>query len=118
MIGESEGKDSSAIDITKFRQLESNINEDFERQEVSEPAKGVLFGNGFRFTEPSTREEQFTKKCLTNAARLGTALVRTSDLYEAITYLIDNPGDESFREACRNAIETTRGEIVTFPKPD
>ncbi|BAQ44246.1 hypothetical protein [Methylobacterium aquaticum] len=52
MIGESEGKDNSAIDVTKFRQLESNIGEDLEREEITEPAKGVLFGNGFRLTPP------------------------------------------------------------------
>jgi hypothetical protein len=83
MIGESEGKDTSAIDIAKFRQLETNINEDFEREGVNEHAKGILFGNGFRFTPPNERGEQFTEKCLKNAQRLGTALVRTSDLYTA-----------------------------------
>lgn len=116
MIGESEGKDTSAIDISKFRQLESNINEDFQRDNVEEPAKGVLFGNGFRFTEPNRRAEQFTAKCLTNAKRLQTALVRTSDLYEAVIYALDHPDDETFRTACRSAIENTHGEVVIFPK--
>lgn len=116
MIAESEGKDTSAIDITKFRQLESNINEDFARENASEPAKGVLFGNGFRFTEPSSRPEQFTAKCLTNAKRLGTALVRTSDLYQAVVYALDNPTDDAFLAACRSAIENCTGEVVTFPK--
>lgn len=116
MIGESEGKDNSAIDISKFRQLESNINDDFQRDSIDEPAKGVLFGNGFRFKEPITRPEQFTAKCLTNAKRLKTALVRTSDLYDAVVYALDHPDDEAFREACRNAIENTHGEVVVFPK--
>jgi hypothetical protein len=116
MIGESEGKDTSAIDISKFRQLESNINEDFQQDSVQEPAKGVLFGNGFRFTEPKDRAEQFTAKCLTNAKRLGTALVKTSDLYEAVIYVLDHPDDEDYRAACRSAIEDTHGEIVVFPK--
>lgn len=115
MIGESEGKDTSAIDITKFRQLESNINEDFERDEIEVPAKGVLFGNGFRFTEPATRAEQFTAKCLTNAKRLHTALVRTSDLHAAVIHALDNPDDEEFRAACRAAIEDADGKIVVFP---
>src|SRR5690606_29832500 len=73
MIGESEGKENSSVDITKFRQLESNINEDFQREEVNTPAKGVLFGNAYRFTEPALRADHFTAKCLTNAKRLGTA---------------------------------------------
>ncbi len=115
MIGESEGKDKSAIDISKFRQLESNINEDFEREEVDIPAKGVLFGNGFRLVPPQERAEQFTAKCLVNAKRLGTALVRTADLYKVAVHLLDNPDDEVFKESCRQAIEKTTGEVVNFP---
>jgi len=116
-IGESEGKDNSAIDITKFRQLESNIGEDFERDEIETPAKGILFGNGFRLMAPSERPDQFTQKCLTNAKRLGSILIRTSDLYALAVYILDNPDCEDFKVACRNAIESTSGEIVTFPKP-
>lgn len=115
MIGEAEGKDSSAVSISKFRQLESNINEDFARDEVDLPAKGVLFGNGFRFTPPDKRPTQFTDKCSTNAKRLGTALVRTSDLYRVALHILDNPKDEKFKEACRNALESTAGDIVMFP---
>ncbi len=118
MIGESEGKDNSAIDITKFRQLESNIGEDFQRDEVDEPAKGLLFGNGFRLTTPGDRPEQFTQKSLTNAKRLGSALIRTADLYPVITYLLDHPDDEAFKLACRSAIEETTGAIVEFPDPE
>lgn len=117
MIGESEGKDNSAISITKFRQLETNINEDFERDEISAPAKGVIFGNGYRLTSPDEREEQFTDKCLTNAKRLKTALVRTSDLYNVVLYIHNNPKDESFKKACRNTLESTEGEVVVFPSP-
>lgn len=117
MIGESEGKDNSAINITKFRQLETNINEDFARDEIETPAKGILFGNGFRFTKPDDREEQFTKKCLTNAQRLGTALVRTADLYSVALYVLNNPKDYEFKKACRDAIEGTSGSIVEFPSP-
>lgn len=115
MIGESEGKDNTAIDISKFRQLESNINEDFSREETDVPAKGVLFGNGYRFIEPKKRPSSFTSKCLTNAKRLNTALVRTSDLYHVVLYILDNPTDKKFREKCREAIETTGGDIVEFP---
>jgi len=115
MIGESEGKDNAAVAIAKFRQLESNINEDLQRDEVAEPAKGVLFGNGFRFTEPKERGEEFTEKCLVNAKRLGTALVKTSDLYEVVVRILDNPADEEFKKKCRDAIEGTKGAVVIFP---
>ncbi|MCZ4344520.1 hypothetical protein [Devosia neptuniae] len=117
MIGESEGKENSSVDINKFRQLESNINEDFQREEVTAPAKGVLFGNAYRFTEPALRADHFTAKCLTNAKRLGTALVRTSDLYDAIVFVLDHPNDHRFVERCRIAIEETSGSIVVFPVP-
>lgn len=117
MIGETEGKDSSAIDISKLRQLESNIGEDFEREEINQPAKGLLFGNGFRLSAPVGRAEQFTQKSLTNASRLGSALIRTADLYPVAGHLLDHPQDDAFRVACRAAIEETVGGIVDFPDP-
>ncbi|MDQ6433502.1 hypothetical protein RB623_05490 [Mesorhizobium sp. LHD-90] len=117
MIGESEGKDNSAVDITKFRQLETNINEDFAREDIETPAKGILFGNAYRLTEPSMRASDFTSKCLTNSRRLGTALVRTRDLYNAVVYALNNPTDSEFKEKCRQAIELTVGDIVVFPLP-
>jgi len=117
MIGETEGKDNSAVAISKFRQLESNINEDFERDEIELPARGVLFGNGFRMIKPDDRPDQFSEKCKTNAKRLGTALIRTSDLYPVALYIIDNPQDEAFKNACRAAIDKSVGKLVEFPKP-
>lgn len=115
MIGESEGKNTSAIDVSKFRQLESNIGEDFERDDVTEPAKGILFGNGYRLKKPSDRLVQFTDKCRTNAKRLNSSLVQTSDLYEAVRYIVDHPEDEEFKAKCREAIERDGGHVVTFP---
>ena len=116
MIGESEGKDNSAIDINKFRQLESNIGEDFEREEVGTSAKGLLFGNGFRLSPPAGRPEQFTQKSLINAGRLGSALIRTADLYTVAVYILDHPDDAAFKASCRAAIEDTAGGIVQFPR--
>ena len=118
MIGEAEGKDTSAIDISKFRQLISNIQEDFERNGVDAPAKGLLFGNGYRLTPPEHRAEQFTQKSLTNANLHGTALICTADLYAVAVHLLDYPEDNDFRVACRAAIEDTAGAIVSFPKPN
>jgi len=115
-IGEAEGKDKSAISIDKFRQLETNIQEDFQRDEVTEPAQGVLFGNGFRLQDPAKRPDEFTDKCYTNAKRLGTALVKTSDLYPIAVYLSDYPDDDAFKAACRKTLEDTKGSVVVFPK--
>ena len=114
-IGEVEGRDNKAIAIGKMRQLETNILEDLERDEVSEPANGLLFGNGFRLTSPQDRpQEQFTEKCVMAAKRNGTALIRTTELFEVAKALADNY-DEEFAAACRNAILKTRGEEVKFP---
>ncbi len=48
LIGEAEGKDTKAVNIDKLRQLAMNVHEDLQREDVSSPAKPVLFGNGFR----------------------------------------------------------------------
>lgn len=117
MIGETEGKDMSAIDIGKFRQLVSNIQEDFAREEVNALAKGLLFGNGYRLVPPENRAEQFTQKSLTSALLHGTALIRTADLYPVAVHLLDHPEDDNFRTACRTAIENAAGAIVSFPNP-
>src|SRR5262249_32197944 len=80
-LGEAEGKDNHPINIDKLSQLERNIQEDFQRDEVTEHAKGVLFGNAYRLLEPATRAEFFTAKCRSGAKRARVALVRTPDLF-------------------------------------
>ncbi|MHB2029791.1 MAG: hypothetical protein ACYCPT_13395, partial [Acidimicrobiales bacterium] len=77
LIGEAEGKDSKAVNIDKLRQLSMNIHEDFQREEVSTPAKPVLFGNAFRLQPVTDRPDPFTEKCLSAAASSPTALVHT-----------------------------------------
>ena len=116
-IGEVEGRDNKAISIDKMRQLEVNILEDFERDEVSQLAKGVLFGNAFRLTPPPDRPvDHFTAKCMTAAERNGTALIRTCDLFEVAKALADNM-DSDFAAACRRAILDAHGQVVEFPRP-
>jgi len=114
-IGECEGKDNSAINIDKLRQLTENIQADLQRESVKEPAIGVLFGNGFRLTAPGDRQEQFTEKCLTSAKR-GTVLVRTCDLYPVVRY-IQETSDSAYAKSCRDAIRASVGRIVNFPIP-
>jgi hypothetical protein len=113
-IGEAEGKDTSAISIDKFRQLTLNIHEDAQREEVTEPAIGVLFGNGFRLKKPEEREEQFTTKCLVVAKTSNCILIRTSDLF-MVTKYIKESGDVVFAESCRLVIKNSIGKVVTFP---
>jgi hypothetical protein len=115
-IGEFEGKDSKAVSIAKLSQLKRNIQEDFERDEVEAHAKGVLFANAHRLSDPKERGDFFTTKVYTGAKRAGVALVRTPDLFEVSRYLIENI-DPAFARECREAMANAAGEIVEFPKP-
>jgi len=116
-IGEVQGKDSSAIAISKFRQLQTNILEDFEKRGSDDPAKAVLFGNAYRLEPPESRGEFFTERCLKAAKRFRVALVRTTDLFLAVQYLC-RKSDNEFARGCRKAILETEGAVVQFPKPD
>ena len=116
-LGEAEGKDSKAINIDKFSQLERNLQEDFARDDVKEYAKGVLFGNAHRLSAPTERGDFFTQKCVSAAKRTRAALVRTSDLFGPAKYLKENQSDRQYAKQCREAIFGTEGDIVTFPSP-
>jgi len=113
-IGECEGKDNKAIDVSKFRQLTDNLTEDFEREDVNEKAFGLLFGNSQRLIEPSKRTLDFTQKCLSGAKRDNIGLIRTIDLFIVARYLLEN-SNEVFKKDCREAIHKQLGGIVNFP---
>lgn len=113
-IGEAEGKDSSAINVHKYQQLERNIAEDFARDDILVHAKGVLFGNPFRLTHPHERKEFFTQKVLDSAKRTEIALVNTHELFEVVKYLKDT-NDEDYAKLIRECFKNVSGEIVKFP---
>lgn len=113
LLGEAEGKDSKAISIEKLRQLAMNIHEDLQRDEVTAPAKGILFGNGYRLDPPQERGEQFTEKCVTSAISTGAGLVATVELFRAAQYVVDS-GDQDYAKKCRELLIATKG-IVQFP---
>ncbi len=114
-IGEAEGKDNKPINITKLRQLEMNIHEDFEKNEVTEMAKGALIGNAFRLTNPDERGAFFTEKCLTASERNKTVLIKSTDLFVVAKYL-SGKKDKGFAMKCRKAILNTIG-VIEFPNP-
>lgn len=114
LIGEAEGKDSKAINVDKLRQLAMNIHEDLQRDEVTTPAKGVLFGNGYRLTPPEEREVAFTEKCITAAQSSSTALVATKDLFRSARYLSDRE-DAPYAAECRKAILNSAG-LASLPE--
>ena len=113
LLGEAEGKDNKAINITKLRQLTMNIDEDFGRDEVEVRAKGVLFGNAYRLTPPVERDAPFTDKCITSATAQSITLVHTPDLFAAARHVLEN-ADADFAKQCRMALVDGVG-IVSFP---
>jgi hypothetical protein len=114
LIGEAEGKDNKAVNIDKLRQLAMNIHEDLQREEVTSPAKPVLFGNGYRLQPLHERADPFTDKCHSAAATSSTAIVFTPDLFIPVQYLVDQL-DADFARALRQAILTSTGRVV-FPE--
>jgi hypothetical protein len=114
LIGEAEGKDSKAINVEKLRQLAMNIHEDLQREEVTKPAKGVLFGNGFRLSPLNERDTQFTEKCISAAQSSSTALLATAELFRAVRSLLTNP-NEDYAKSCRKAILDGIG-VVSLPQ--
>lgn len=116
-IGECEGKDNKAIDISKFRQLQDSMNEDFYREEISDKAFGLLFGNPERLAAPSKRKFSFTDKCKKGAKRESIGLIKTTDLFKVAKYLSENK-DEKYQKLCRIAIKEQMGEMIDFPKPE
>jgi len=115
LLGEAEGKDNKAINVDKLRQLSMNIHEDLQREEVLSPAKGVLFGNGFRLTAPTGRTVQFTEKCITAATSQATALIDTSNLFNTVQYLSSHD-NENYAKECRLAMLGGIG-LVLLPAP-
>jgi hypothetical protein len=115
-LGEAEGKDTKPINIDKLSQLERNLQEDFQREEVTEFAKGVLFGNAHRLMPPAERGEWFTAKCISGARRANIALVRTVDLFAPARYLKEHD-DPEYAAACRQALFQADGKMVEFPVP-
>jgi len=115
LLGEAEGKNDKAVNIDKLDQLGRNIQEDFRKREDStEYAKGVLFGNAFRLLPLGERGDHFTAKCVAGAKRLAVALVRTPDLFPVSKYLRESP-DPDFAASCRKVILETAGAVVQFP---
>ncbi|MFY9259717.1 MAG: hypothetical protein WAO71_04330 [Gallionella sp.] len=115
LIGEAEGKDSKAISIEKLRQLSMNIHEDLQRDEVTKPAKPVLFGNAYRLQSLEQRADPFTDKCHSAAATSTTALVFTPDLFLPVQYLTDQT-DENYARTCREVLFSATGRVA-FPSP-
>jgi len=115
-IAEVEGKDDDAIHKGKIDQLLSAINQDAGKS--GSFAKGVLIGNHCRLITLSERKEPFTQTVYNLAKQYHYALMMTSELYNAVIYVLAHPNDEKYKKACREAIFKAEGVLVTFPPPD
>ena len=115
-LGEVEGKDNKAINIDKLSQLQRNVLEDLNREEVAEPAIGVLFGNGYRLKDPAERPPCFTSKVISGAAISSVSLISTVDLFHVAKYVVES-ADAGFAAECRAAIRNSVGQAVCFPTP-
>ena len=113
-IGEIEGKDNRPLNVRKISQLMRNIAECLDKDTSSKLLKGILFGNAYRFKNPSERDEQFTPKCIKTAKQQEIALVRTIDLFRISQYLLQEKDDQTFATKCREIIIKAKG-IVSFP---
>ncbi len=113
-LGEAEGKEKKAIDVKKISQLMRNLSEYISKPNVKLSAKGVLFGNGYRFTPPAQRAEQFTTKCISVAEQHNILLIRTMDLFPIYQYLLEHR-DRNFKKQCREAIVNSQFGLVKFP---
>jgi hypothetical protein len=115
-IAEVEGKDNDAIQKEKIDQLISAISQDFETS--NNFAKGVLFGNPYRLKKPDERDSPFTETVIRLSQKFDYALITTAELYNVAIYLLENPKDEEYKRACREAILSSAGFLSEFPKSD
>lgn len=109
-IAEIEGKDNDAIHIGKLDQLNRAVDEDFELTEKY--PQGLLIGNHYRLTSPEKRKEPFTEKVKIVANKKSFGLLTTVEIFKAISYIIENPNDESFKNHCREKILKTTGKEI------
>ena len=107
-LGEIESKDNKSIGIDAISRLIKMLKEYIENEKLKIPLKGVLFGNGYRFEEPTTRQNQFTNECIQVAKQNNIALVCTTDLFY-ISQHLKNHLDITFATKCRQMILSTKG---------
>lgn len=109
-IAEIEGRNKDAIHIEKLDQLNRAVDEDFHF--TNDYPQGILIGNPYRFTDPKDRKNAFTEKVQIVANKKSFALLHTYEIYKAVKYVFDNPGDEEFKSECRKIILITEGSEI------
>jgi hypothetical protein len=111
-LAEIEGKDNDAVHISKLDQLNRAVDEDFEL--TDKYPQGVLIGNHYRLTKPESRKDAFTEKVHIVAVKKNFGLLNTTEIYNAVKFILENPTDIKFKEYCRIQILKTTGKEIRF----
>jgi hypothetical protein len=106
-LGEVEGSEG-VIDVDKYRQLL-----DYIEAETAEGRdhKGILIGNGFRLLplDAAERQRQFSDHAVRGAARNHFCLIPATELFKAVSAVLESPNDETLKIKIRDSILTTVG---------
>lgn len=112
IIGEIEGKDNSKIDKDKYRQLLEYVENESGK---GIKCKGVLIGNAYRNTEPSKREEQFTRDAIRGCERQKFCRITTYQIFKIVEAILSG-FDKSKLEKLRKEIIDCDKEFIFAPK--
>lgn len=103
-IAEIEGA-NGRIDVDKYRQLLDYVED--ELTESGKELKGILVGNGYRLEQPDQRGDQFTEACRRGAERQRFCLLATTELFEVVKALLDDPSEEHQAKIRSDILGTT-----------
>lgn len=115
-ICETEGRDRKAVGIDKFRQLQDHLSQYAGGTKSKRALQGLLFVNGRRLIDPTSRGEVITPALLNRSIQTQTTIVPTVELYKAVSYLMGKK-DEEYKKAVRLAIRSKMGGIAEIPDP-
>jgi hypothetical protein len=120
-IAEVEGSEG-IIDIDKYRQLLNYVQAEALDDRDH---KGILIGNGYRLQllNAPERELQFSEHVLKGAAKFGSCLLPTTELFKAVCAVLENPDNDELKTSIRQSLLGTVGvwnfgQIVVRPKPN
>jgi hypothetical protein len=106
-IGEIEGSDG-VIDLKKYRQLNDYVgDEELEGRDH----KGLLIGNGYRLTGPTSpeRQDQFSPHALRGVTKRGFCAIPCTELFKAICAVLEASNSSELRQRIRTSMLTTVG---------
>jgi hypothetical protein len=85
LVGEIGATDNSQIDVIKYRQLFSYVEDEFEKGTT---CKGILVANAFIETDPQERQVQFTEHVIEACKRQRYCMITTQTLFEIVKHIL------------------------------